>query len=105
MLEQMNYDIRHIDCHNVLDIIETYSAYGIPTRKETEMNKHVYTAYVINNSGAGEDAGRDTNLNALKASIRRRYGAGWTVVISKIEADEGGGWFPAVEVARFTLRK
>ncbi len=68
-------------------------------------NKNVYTAYVVNESGAGESAGRDTNLTALKASIRRRYGAGWTVVIEKIEADEGGGWFAPVEVERFTLRK
>lgn len=37
MLEQINHDIRHIDRHNVLNIIETYGAYGIPTRKEIEM--------------------------------------------------------------------
>jgi len=67
--------------------------------------KVVYTAYVYNEQGASDNAGRDTNLNALKARIRATYGAGWTVVISKIENDNGIMDFEPVEVARFTLRK
>lgn len=68
-------------------------------------NQVVYTAYVINDQGASMNAGRDTNLNNLKASIRATFGAGWTAVINKIENDGGIMDFPPVEVARFTLRK
>lgn len=68
-------------------------------------NKSVYTAYVVNEQGASMNAGRDTNLNNLKKEIRSRFGAGWTVVISKIEHDSGIMDFEPVEVARFTLRK
>lgn len=69
-------------------------------------NKAVYRAYVINEQGASTNAGRDTNLNNLKASIRATFGAGWTAVIEKIESDgDGKSWFAPVEVARFTLRK
>jgi len=75
--------------------------------KETEMkkNKVVYTAYVFNEQGASTNAGRDTNLNKLKAHIRATYGPGWTAIISKIENDNGIMDFEPVEVARFTLRK
>jgi hypothetical protein len=68
-------------------------------------NKVVYRAYVMNESGAGEFAGSDTNLNNLKADVRSRYGAGWTVTIEKIENDNGIMDFAPVEVAKFTLRK
>jgi hypothetical protein len=68
-------------------------------------NKKVYVAYVQNESGAGERAGDNTNLAALKADIRRRYGAGWTVTIEMIEHDSGIMDFAPVEVAKFTLRK
>ena len=68
-------------------------------------NKVAYRAYVQNESGAGEFAGSDTNLNNLKADVRRRYGAGWTVTIEKVENDSGIMDFPPVEVAKFTLRK
>ncbi|HUV15504.1 MAG TPA: hypothetical protein VMW28_02950 [Pelolinea sp.] len=56
----------------------------------------IYTAYVINEQGASDDAGRDTSINNLKARIRATYGAGWTVVISELDGEE---------VARFTLRQ
>jgi len=68
-------------------------------------NKVVYTAYVANEQGASSNAGRDTNLKNLKARIRASYGSGWTVVINKIENDNGIMDFAPVEVARFTLRK
>lgn len=68
-------------------------------------NKVSYRAYVQNESGAGEFAGSDININNLKADVRRRYGAGWTVTIEKIEQDSGIMDFAPVEVARFTLRK
>lgn len=68
-------------------------------------NKVVYTAYVINEQGASMDAGRDTNLNNLKKYVRKNFGAGWTVVISKIENDNGIMDFEPAEVARFVLRK
>ena len=64
-----------------------------------------YTAYVQNDSGAGERAGNNRNLNELKSEIRRRYGRGWIVIIDKIEQDSGIMDFPPVEVARFRLRK
>jgi hypothetical protein len=70
-----------------------------------KQNKSRYIAYVQNESGAGEKAGEDTNLNNLKAWVRSRYGAGWTVTIDKIENDNGIMDFAPVEVARFTLRK
>jgi len=64
-----------------------------------------YHAYVKNDSGAGEKAGDDSNLNRLKQDVRRRYGKGWTVIIEKVESDELDGYFPPEEVARFRLRK
>jgi len=64
-----------------------------------------YSASVTNDQGAGERAGDDTNLNRLKATIRSRYGAGWTVTIVKIEHDSGIMCFEPVEVAKFRLRK
>lgn len=69
------------------------------------MTKTRYIACVTNSQGAGEWAGDDTNLNNLKAFVRRCYGAGWIVTISKIENDNGIMDFPPVEVAKFTLRK
>lgn len=69
------------------------------------MNKSTYKAYVQNQSGAGEFAGSSNNLTALKAEIRSKYGAGWTVIIEKIEHESGDGWFAPVEIERFTLRK
>lgn len=68
-------------------------------------NKNTYHAFVQNESGAGEAAGSDSNLNRLKADIRARYGKGWTVIIDKVEHDGENGWFAPVEIARFTLRK
>jgi hypothetical protein len=69
-------------------------------------NRVLYRAYVNNESGAGEQAGEDTNLNNLKAYVRSRYGAGWTVTIEKFESDGDSIMeFPPVEVAKFTLRK
>ena len=68
-------------------------------------NKARYIAYVQNESGAGEKAGEDTNLNNLKAFVRRLYGAGWTVTIEKIENDSGIMDIGPFEVAKFTLRK
>lgn len=69
------------------------------------MNKKRYIAYVTNEQGTGEKAGEDTNLNKLKAYVRSRYGAGWTVTVEKIENDNGIMDFAPEEVARFTLRK
>jgi hypothetical protein len=66
-------------------------------------NKYVYRAYVQNESGAGERAGSDTNLKNLKKFVRRTYGAGWTVIIEKIENDNGVMDFAPVGVARFTI--
>lgn len=68
-------------------------------------NKTRYIATVTNDQGAGEKAGEDTNLNNLKAYVRSRYGAGWTVTIVKIEKDNGIMDFAPEEVAKFTLRK
>jgi hypothetical protein len=68
-------------------------------------NKTRYIAYVTNDQGAGEKAGEDTNLNNLKAYVRSRYGAGWTVTIEKIENDNGIMYFASEEIVRFTLRK
>jgi hypothetical protein len=68
-------------------------------------NQVMYTAYVRNNQGASANAGRDTNLARLKATVRKNYGTGWEVIISKIENDNGIMDFEPVEVARWTLRK
>ncbi len=65
-----------------------------------------YIAYITNEQGEGEKAGEDTNLNNLKAYVRSRYGAGWTVTIEAIKPDgDGQSWFAPEEVAKFTLRK
>ena len=66
--------------------------------------KVTYRASVTNESGAGEAAGRDTNLNKLRANVRSRYGAGWKVTIVKIENDNGIMDFAPVTVAEFTIR-
>ncbi len=68
-------------------------------------DKTVYRAYVQNESGAGDFAGSDTNLNNLKSSVRSKYGKGWNVTIEKVVSDDGSGWFPPEEVCKFTLRK
>lgn len=68
-------------------------------------NKATYHAFVQNKSGAWEKAGSDSNLARLKKDVRSRYGKGWMVTIDKVEHDGIDGWFPPVEIARFTLRK
>ena len=69
------------------------------------MNKNTYKAWVTDESGAEEFSGSSNNLTALKAEVRSKYGAGGTVIVEKIEHDGIDGWFPGVEIERFTLRK
>lgn len=67
-------------------------------------NKNGYRAWAINSQGASTDAGYGTNLNALKAEIRRTFGSGWEIHIDKIEHDSGCMDFAPMEIAVFTIR-
>lgn len=77
---------------------------GAGRKQMSKPNPATYHARVQNESGAGEHAGSDSNLTKLKATIRNKYGKGWTVIIDKVEHDGDSGWFPPVEIERFTLR-
>ena len=78
MLEQINHDIRHIDCHNVLDIIETYSAYGIPTRKEYTMDIQNDVLDYLGSSYTEEELHKDFDgktLDGITATLNEWFPA------------------------------
>ena len=66
--------------------------------------KNSYNAYAINQSGATLQIGNGSNLKELKQEARSKLGRGWTVVIEKIQRDNGIMYFEPEEVARFTIR-